>query len=784
MVLVPIKEYPDMFRVNKSKEQELTPGNYVRIKRGKYMGDLAIVENLSENGLEARLKVVPRLDYGKSASVIDSDALKRKRGGFGGAAAAKARPPPRLFSATEASQYDQRNLQRRGANSFSYAGEDYENGYLLKDFKISFLTTDNVNPRLEELTRFNNASEEGIDLLALSQSMKKSALATGSNFQPGEHVEVHSGEQAGMQGKVIDVTGDIVTIVGTGQLLKDEKFEVPISTLRKRFSVGDHVRVINGNYKDDTGMVVKISLRDNSVTLLSDLSQEEITVFSKDLKAASDIGGSNVLGKFELYDLVQLNAQAVGCIVNIERESVQVLDQDGQIRTLPPSSIIMKVIKDQRSRFATDRNGREIREGDTVREVSGEGRQGKVLHIHRLYIFLHDRDIAENLGVFVSKIGNVQTVSTKGARDEAQPGMVDLNKMNPEVRGMGPPQVHRATRGNIPRNRVIGKRVTIGRGSQYKGFSGLIKDFNDNMARIELDAKNKVVTVDIEKLLFDNPNGSGKLSYLDALFPGRGMGGGPGGPGGFRGGPGGPRGGYNGGPGGPGGPGGYNGGPGGPGGFNGGPGGPGGPISGGATPGWAGSKTPSWSGGARTPAWAGGAGNKTPAWAGGAGGNKTPAWNSGSRTPAWNAGGRTPGYSGGDGGRTPAWNAGSSTPGWDLGNSSSNNLGSSSSSSSSFANPPSSRYSDSNPARSGGILYNSAPTPGFAASTPGALSAPTPAPYRDDLAPTPGAPTPGPLGAPTPAPFGAPTPGPIGAPTPGAWGIDDGETPKYEADTP
>jgi transcription elongation factor SPT5 len=715
MVLVPIKEYPDMFRVNKSKDQELTPGTYVRIKRGKYAGDLAIVENLSENGLEARLKVVPRLDYGKSA-VLDTDALnKRKRPGH-----AVVRPPPRLFSAGEATQYDQRNLQRRGPHSFIYSGEEYENGYLLKDFKITYLATEDVNPNLDELTRFNNANEDGIDLQALSQSLKQSMAAV--TFQPGEFVEVYSGEQAGMHGKVVDVNGDIVTVVGTGEHLKDQRIELPVSALRKRFSVGDHVRVVKGNYKDDTGMVVKIS-KDN-VTLLSDLSRSEITVFSKDLKPASDIGGSNVIGKYELHDLVQLNSQTVACIVNIERDSVSVLDQDSHVRTVSPSSITMKVTKGS-SRFATDRNGREIREGDTVKEFSGEGRQGVVLHIHRSFVFLHDRNVTENLGVFVNRISNVAMVSSKGARDEKE---LSLSKMNPNVsRVMGPPQ--RVVRGGVPRHKLVGRRVTIGRGSQYKGLSGTLRDFNDSIARIELDAKSKIVTVDMTRLLFHQEGGNRKLSYDEVVSNRPGMGGRPGGP---------PDNLPSNGPGGPG-------------------------TMGSATPAWAAGsgRTPAWQGGARTPAWAGGAGGRTPAWVGdktpayGGGGSRTPAWNAGSRTPAWSSGGgRTPAH--GEGGRTPAWNAGATTPGWDIADSSGSYR--------------------SNDARNGGSAYPSAPTPGFAAPTPGPLSAPTPAPYRDDpmSAPTPGAPTPG--------VFDAKTPGV--AATPGAWAMDDSETPRYEASTP
>ena len=78
---------PDLLRIKKS--EPLKVGGYVRIKRGKYSGDLAQIEEVETNGLEVTLKVVPRLDYGLNENDADGPRLdprdaKRKR-----AAAAK-----------------------------------------------------------------------------------------------------------------------------------------------------------------------------------------------------------------------------------------------------------------------------------------------------------------------------------------------------------------------------------------------------------------------------------------------------------------------------------------------------------------------------------------------------------------------------------------------------------------------------------------------------------------------------------------------------------------------
>ena len=50
-------------------------------------------------------------------------------------------------------------------------------------------------------------------------------------------------------------------------------------------------------------------------------------------------------------------------------------------------SQISNQLERRRHAVATDRNGSEIRNEDTVREVGGEGKQGAILHIYRSFLF-------------------------------------------------------------------------------------------------------------------------------------------------------------------------------------------------------------------------------------------------------------------------------------------------------------------------------------------------------------------------------------------------------------
>jgi transcription elongation factor SPT5 len=187
----------------------------------------------------------------------------------------------------------------------------------------------------------------------------------------------------------------------------------------------------------------------------------------------------------------------VACIIKVEREAFQVLDQSGKARTILPKQISMKV--ENRRAIATDRDGFEIRIGDTVKEAQGQMRQGTILHIHRSFAFLYNRELNENLGVFSARTMNLATIAAKGARLNTGP---DLNKMNPAAQrktgseNMPPPQMRSGGR-----DRTIGQTVTVRQGP-YKGLLGIVKDATDTTARVELHSNLRTVTLEKTKLGF------------------------------------------------------------------------------------------------------------------------------------------------------------------------------------------------------------------------------------------------------------------------------------------
>lgn len=295
----------------------------------------------------------------------------------------------------------------------------------------------------------------------------------------------------------------------------------------------------------------------------------------------------------------------VACVIKVDREALRVLDQNGNTRPVLQSQIADK-ITNRRNAVATDRNGQEIRVGDTVKEIAGETRTGTVLHIYRAFVFLHNREHKENSGVFVCRANSVATIVAKGGRIQStQSTGPDLEKMNPAMQRAGASAGVMAPPPRIGgRDRTIGQTVKV-RAGPHKSLLGIIKDATDITARVELHTKSKTITIEKSKLgfveyvlamlfsrdianIYSTITGNIK-SFQEFVRPaGRGDGGA-----GFMG----------------------------------------------------DSRTPAWVGGSRTPRGDFSSGSRTPMQ-----------WNNGSHTPAWMAGG--------DGGRTPAYNAGGKTPAW------------------------------------------------------------------------------------------------------------------------
>ena len=211
------------------------------------------------------------------------------------------------------------------------------------------------------------------------------------------------------------------------------------------------------------------------------------------------------------------------CITKVDRESVQIVDQGGNAKTVLPSRIGRKIERD-RNAVSSDANGSEVRPDDTVREKGLPNKQGVILHMQGGVLFILNREYAENSGIFVARANTVATVAVKGGRQGAgQTAGPDLSRMNPALQRNGNSQTNglMAPPKFMGRDRLIGQTVRISKGP-YKGLIGIVKEATDTEARIELHAKKSVTSVPKDCVKIKDGNSDNFTSYIEWAAKSRG----------------------------------------------------------------------------------------------------------------------------------------------------------------------------------------------------------------------------------------------------------------------
>lgn len=360
-----------------------------------------------------------------------------------------------------------------------------------------------MKPTLSELEKFED-QPEGIDLEVVTESTGKERE---HNFQPGDNVEVCEGELINLQGKILSVDGNKITIMPKHEDLKD-MLEFPAQELRKYFKMGDHVKVIAGRFEGDTGLIVRVE--ENFVILFSDLTMHELKVLPRDLQLCSETAsGVDVGGQHEWGELVQLDPQTVGVIVRLERETFQVLNMYGKVVTVRHQAVTRK--KDNRFAVALDSEQNNIHVKDIVKVIDGphSGREGEIRHLFRGFAFLHCKKLVENGGMFVCKTRHLVLAGGSKPRDVTNFTVGSFAPMSPRISSpmhpSGAGQRGGFGGGGMSRGRgrrdndLIGQTVRISQGP-YKGYIGVVKDATESTARVELHSTCQTISVDRQRL--------------------------------------------------------------------------------------------------------------------------------------------------------------------------------------------------------------------------------------------------------------------------------------------
>ena len=545
----------------------MVPGAWVRMKSGVYKGDLARIDYVDVNEGRVNVRLVPRLDMAALAQKKAS-----RRAGAGGQlpkrTSANQRPLPKPFIPEEARVYNLDVIQQRdrmtGEMVYVLGGnQTFNQGYLVKRVAIKTVTLVTSAPPLDELQRFDAASQGEQTGEDVSELLKGFDIDAGQTvFAARDTVEVKSGELQGVRGTVVRVTDDgghIMVRLNDSALAGIEPISFTPKELKKHVEVGAHVKVINGSHKGQTGMVVSVSDDAAVCHIVTDATREDIRVFVRDITEAVAVAATiDSIGDYELFDLVVLDAQTVGVIISVDKDSCRVMTNQGRpdspdVRVCRLPDIKRKVVNRRASAIDGTRN--EVNLGDIVEVFEGplRGRSGTVKHIMRGALFIQSRDIQEN-GGFVcvqarqAKVrGGRRVVSGGGvlatpARNMATPNPYGGSTgvmASPSQHGMGangpgmggrPAQDGYTGRLATQHDKLLeGRQVDIKKGP-YRGMRGTIKSATGTHVRVELEARMQTVTVNRAHL---STQDGGIASQRPIQTMGMGMGMGMGGMGGM-----------------------------------------------------------------------------------------------------------------------------------------------------------------------------------------------------------------------------------------------------------
>ncbi|KAI0558124.1 Transcription elongation factor SPT5 [Gracilaria domingensis] len=549
-----LDEMVDVLQIGKRSEKQAV-GNWVRLGRGMYKGDLAQVCGVRDGYGEGQvlIRLIPRLDYkgdkdymeelDKEDGNDDVDVSGTRR---------KGRPPQKLFDKKELYRltgssdiYTQRD-RNTGAVYEVWNEELFRYGLLHKWISPRTLVTgDAVQPQVEELEKWmmaeqqmrsdleeTNENGETNDEAAQGLNLDISSIAgrRGTKLYKGDSVKVVAGEQKGLAGKIEALREDVV-------LLRCDDFPEPLSVSRsdvvKVFKSGEPVRIASGQYAGYSGTIVAVD--GDFLTVFTDSTRENIRVVSAQVADASDMnidysqqrsGMGAARQQYELFDLVQMLDDPIErCVViQVRNDGVKLLNTRNN-SSVHPLSAIKGRVRDLSAR-AVDSRGFPIAANDSIHVVSGihKDRQGIVQHVAGSYVFFKARDEIKHCGL-VAVPASQCTASTAAARRLSSTGQALQDSLT------GPSALPRGSissfgggggfggfgssggrRGPV-RDELFRADVKIKRGP-YKGHSGKVVEVSDSTVRVELISKMKTITVQRAwvRKMGDAPNGNPSIN--------------------------------------------------------------------------------------------------------------------------------------------------------------------------------------------------------------------------------------------------------------------------------
>lgn len=215
------------------------------------------------------------------------------------------RVPQTMFNPLRVKDECQRqHIKGLRKNFFVWRGMLFRNGFFYQEFTANKLMTENVCPSLKEVKQFQvdekqrihqefyDSDQDEWDLLDDQTLLKTIRDDPQLQVTVGERVKVIEGQFKDLQGVITQISDGLVSFQA------DEKKQFPVTVrgfqVRKCFKVGESVRIIQGNRAGESGIVTQI-LQDAEgldshavISMSSDKSHCNLTVLISNLRIKTE----------------------------------------------------------------------------------------------------------------------------------------------------------------------------------------------------------------------------------------------------------------------------------------------------------------------------------------------------------------------------------------------------------------------------------------------------------------------------------------------------------------
>lgn len=211
---------------------EPSVGDWVRLDRGRYHGDIGIVTYLDSNTtrwpVSVTVSVVPRFPGRQTEP--------------------RSRPPRELFDFDMLrSTFPSFPIIKRNAG-FVFRNRVYRGGFVDIETETDQLIAD-PNPPLTEISNF---AMHPLDFVrdAYSAALKKLRVRCD------DRIEVKTGDLRGHTGRIIDIHDVGILTVRSQDSGLD--FEVLLDDVERLFAVGDRIKIMDGQHEGKLGFVIAL----------------------------------------------------------------------------------------------------------------------------------------------------------------------------------------------------------------------------------------------------------------------------------------------------------------------------------------------------------------------------------------------------------------------------------------------------------------------------------------------------------------------------------------------